>query len=77
MILLLEIMILHSLEINSTLVCMFLQDFFEKAVKSTIFGVTQNFWFNGGGFIVRKGGSPGGPLDPALILDFVIKKSFW
>ena len=43
MILLLEIMFLHSLEINSTLVCMFLQDFFEKAVKSTIFGVTQNF----------------------------------
>ena len=79
MILWLEIMFLQLLERKLTLVYKFLfaqQDFFwKKALKSTIFklqqsfldifGVAQNFWFNGGGFIAPKGGGAP-PLDPAL-----------
>ena len=66
MILLLEIIILQLLETNSTSVCIFLAKNWKKSVKSTIFelqqsflhifGVAQNFWFNGGGVIGQKGG---------------------
>ena len=57
--------VVHTIYFFLSIACA-ARNFFKKAVKSTIFelqqsflyifGVAQNFWLNGGGFMAQKGG---------------------